>query len=384
VRRLVTLVSLLVFVDTMLFAALTPLLGHFAQELHLSSATAGVLVAAYAAGALLGGIPGGVAAARMGPRRAVLTGLTLMALASVGFAVSDGFWGLALTRMVQGAGSAFTWAGAFSWLLAAAPREQRGALIGTAMGAAVFGALFGPVLGAAAAVVGRAAIFSAVAGLAALLAALTLTIPSSAPERPSLAAVRRAARNPQFLAGLGLLALASLLSGVISVIAPLHLSGAGWTPTAIGAVWLVAAAIEGVQSPMVGRLSDRRGVRVPVEYGLGAGVLGSLILVLELAPVPYALLVVATSAVYGILFTPAFALIADGADRVGLAQGMAFGMMNAAWAVGAMAGPAGAGALAGVTGEELPFLLAALTCGGALAIVLRRPRVGRASAPVEI
>ncbi len=57
-RRLVGLVSALVFVDTMLFAALTPLLGHFEHELHLSSATAGVLVAAYAAGALLGGLPG--------------------------------------------------------------------------------------------------------------------------------------------------------------------------------------------------------------------------------------------------------------------------------------------------------------------------------------
>ena len=73
-RRLVGLVSALVFVDTMLFAALTPLLGHFEHELHLSTATAGVLVAAYAAGALIGGLPGGVAAARMGPRRAVLTG----------------------------------------------------------------------------------------------------------------------------------------------------------------------------------------------------------------------------------------------------------------------------------------------------------------------
>ena len=49
---------------------------------------------------------------------------------------------------------------------------------------------------------------------------------------------------------------------------------------------------------------------------------------------------------YGVLFTPAFALIADGAEHVGLAQGMAFGFMNAAWAVGAMVGPAAGGAIA--------------------------------------
>ena len=64
-RRLLILVSVLVLVDTMLYAALTPLLPHFARELHLSKAGAGGLVAAYAAGALIGGLPGGRAAARL-------------------------------------------------------------------------------------------------------------------------------------------------------------------------------------------------------------------------------------------------------------------------------------------------------------------------------
>src|ERR1700739_4058911 len=63
-RRLLILVSALVWVDTMLYAALTPLLPHFAKTLHLSKAGAGVLVAAYAAGALIGGRPRGAAAAR--------------------------------------------------------------------------------------------------------------------------------------------------------------------------------------------------------------------------------------------------------------------------------------------------------------------------------
>jgi len=372
-RRLVTLVSALVFVDTMLYAALTPLLGHFKHELHLSSGTAGLLVASYAAGALVGGLPGGAAAARMGPRRAVLAGLALMAVASLGFAFSQSLEELCVSRFVQGAGSAFTWAGAFSWLIAASPRERRGAVIGTAMGAAVFGALFGPVLGALAAELGRQGVFAAVSLLAAGLAAVTVTIPSRASERPSAAALRRASSNRHFLAGLGLLALASLLAGVLSVLAPLHLSQAGWGPSAIGAVWLVAAALEAVESPWVGRVSDRRGTRVPVLYGLAAGGALSLVLLLGLAAVPYALLIIAASCAFGAPFTPAFALIAEGADRSGLAQGMAFGMMNAAWALGAMAGPAGAGVLDGLTGEQFPFLLAAIACLGTVVLLLRRP-----------
>ena len=59
-RRLLFLVCGLVWVDTMLYAALTPLLPRFTHDLHLSKTGAGVLVAAYAAGALIGGLPGGV------------------------------------------------------------------------------------------------------------------------------------------------------------------------------------------------------------------------------------------------------------------------------------------------------------------------------------
>ncbi|MDX6472073.1 MAG: hypothetical protein QOK22_889, partial [Gaiellaceae bacterium] len=68
-RRLLLLVAVLVAVDTMLFAVLTPLLPHFVDEFGLSKTRAGMLVAAYAAGALIGGLPGGAAAARLGPRR---------------------------------------------------------------------------------------------------------------------------------------------------------------------------------------------------------------------------------------------------------------------------------------------------------------------------
>src|SRR5260221_11380647 len=191
-RRLLLLVSALVWVDTMLFAALTPLLPHFAESLHLSKTGAGALVAAYAAGALIGGLPGGAAAARLGSRRAVLVGLALMGLSSLGFAFANGFWALAAARLLQGCGSAFTWAGAFAWLLAAAPRERRGELIGSAMGAAVFGALFGPVIGAAAALGGRTAIFSPLAAVSVVLVAVALRPDARAARAPSLAAARRA------------------------------------------------------------------------------------------------------------------------------------------------------------------------------------------------
>jgi MFS family permease len=361
-RRLLVLVAALVAVETMLFAALTPLLPHFAEEFGFSKSRVGVLVAAYAAGALVGGLPGGVAAARMGGRKAVLVGLALMGTASLGFAFAGDFSTLFVARFIQGCAGGFLWAGAFAWLLAVAPRDRRGELIGVAMGAAIFGALFGPVLGAAAAILGRAPVFAALSVLALVLGLWAVRLESAPAEQPSLAAMRRALRHPRFMGGLVLMLLPSLLIGILSVLGPLHLSAAGWGAAAIGAVWLVGAAIEAVQAPLIGRLSDRRGRLLPVRIALVCGAIVSLGLATTPRPLGYAPLIVAACFAYGMLFTPAFALIADGADSVGLAQGMAFGLMNAAWALGAMVGPAAAGAIASATGDWIPFLIAAGLC----------------------
>ena len=381
-RRLLLLVCALVGVDTLLYTALTPLLPHFAHDLHLSKAGAGMLVAAYAAGALVGGLPGGAAAARLGARRAVLVGLTGMGLASLGFAFAHGFWALAAARFVQGVGSGFTWAGAFAWLLAAAPRDRRGALIGTAMGAAVFGALLGPVVGAAAALLGRDVVFTALAGLAVVFAVWTLRLEPIPPDAPSLAAMRRALRDSVFVGGLLLMALPSFLFGVLSTLAPLHLAAAGWGAAAISAVWIVGAGLETAVSPTAGRLVDRRGVLVPVQMALAAAVPLSVGLAFGPRPIAYAPLIVLAGGAYGALFTPAFALIAEGAERSGLAQGMAFGLMNAAWAIGEIVGPAAGGAVATVTGDIVPYLVSAGLCTAALAAV-RRARQRTAAGVAE-
>ncbi|HEY5059349.1 MAG TPA: MFS transporter [Gaiellaceae bacterium] len=368
-RRLLLLVAVLVFVDTMLYAALTPLLPHFAHEFGLSKTRAGVLVAAYAAGGLAGAGPGGFTTARAGARQAVLLGLTLVGLASLGFAFAGSFWTLFAARVLQGAGSSFTWAGALAWLLAAAPRERRGELLGTALGAAVFGALLGPVIGTAAALAGRASVFVALAGLMAVLGVWSLRFePPGRGEAPSGAALLRAFRNRQFVGGMLAMVLPALLFGILSVLAPLHLAAAGWGAAAIGGVWLTGAGFEAVQAPLVGRWIDRRGRLVAVRVALACAALTSLGLAADGRPLYYVPLIVLASLSFGALFTPAFALLADGAGAAGLSQGIAFGLMNAAWAIGAVVGPAAGGALAGATSDWIPFVIGAAICVLALAL----------------
>ena len=88
--------ALVVFLDTMFFAALTPLLPEYADDLGLSKAEAGILVGAYPAGVLIAGIPSGILASRIGVKPTILEGLFLLAGTTVIFGLADSFGVLVL------------------------------------------------------------------------------------------------------------------------------------------------------------------------------------------------------------------------------------------------------------------------------------------------
>jgi len=113
-----------------------------------------VLAAAYPAGALVGAIPSGIVAARLGVKPTVLIGMTVVAITTVLIGFASTAWELDLARLCQGLASSFSWTGALAWLVAAAPPGRRGALIGQAFACAVGGALLGPALGGIASVAG--------------------------------------------------------------------------------------------------------------------------------------------------------------------------------------------------------------------------------------
>ncbi|MEO5576916.1 MAG: MFS transporter [Gaiellaceae bacterium] len=361
-RRLLVLVSVVVFVDAMLFGALAPLIPGYADEFGLSKTGAGLLVASFGAGALLGGIPGGLAAARWGPKAAVVAGLALLAASSVAFAVAEGPWALGVARLVQGFSSTTTWAGALAWLTVATPRERRGELIGTAFGAAVFGAILGPMFGAIADAVSVRVCFVAVGVVAAALAAWAATRPAATPEQQAPGSVARAFADHRFLAGLWLNTLPAWLFGTLVVLVPLRLDDGGFTPFAIGAVFLAAGLVETVVNPLLGRFSDRRGRLLPIRIALAASVTVALAFAFARDPYPVAALAILAAISFGAFYTPGMALVSDRAETAGLSQAIGFGIMNTAWALGNMTGPALAGAVAEAAGDAVPYLLAAALC----------------------
>jgi MFS family permease len=387
-RRLVLVVGAVVFVDTLFYAVIAPLLPQLAHELHLSKLSAGVMTASYPIGTLLGSLPGGALAVRAGPRPTVCAGLGLLACSTIAFAFFSSAPLLDTARFVEGIGGACSWAGGIAWLVDETPPDQRGATIGRALAAAIGGSLFGPVVGTIASATGRPAAFSAVAVIAMVLIGATLRLPSRhQPSGQVLSALRGTLRRPSIALGMWLVTLPAIGSGVVNVLGPLGLHRFGAATAVIGATYLLASGLEAVVSPIVGGLSDRHGRLFPTRFGLAAAIAVFACLALPDDWPVLAVLIVAASGALGAFWAPAMALLSDAAEAFGLDQALAAALVNLAWAGGQILGSGGGGAMAKVAGDAVPLVTVAALCAitllglGARARVVQTLRARPRSAP---
>ncbi len=371
-RRLVLVIGAVVFVDTMFYAAIAPLLPALAHELRLSKLSAGVMTASYPVGMLVGSLPGGVLAVRAGPKRAVYVGLALLGASTLAFGFLQDAAALDAARFVEGVGGACSWAGGLAWIVADVSPGRRGALIGGAVGAAIGGALLGPVLGTIANGIGRGPTFSAVVVLSLALIVLASRIPlAHDASGQGIAQIGPAMRSRALVVAMWLVALPAVASGLLNVLGPLRLHRLGAGAAVIGAAFIAGAALEAAISPAVGSLSDRRGRLVPMRFGLAAAVVLLACFTLPGSPAPLALLIVGIAATLGTFWAPAMAMLADAATAHRLDQALAAALMNLAWAAGQILGSGVGGALAKAAGDALPMLLVAAMCAATLLALAR-------------
>jgi MFS family permease len=363
VHRVLLLVSATVLVDTMFFAAITPLLPAYQDELGLSKTAAGLLSAAYPAGTLIASLPAGWLAGRIGAKQTTATGLALVAVTSVAFGHATSIELLDGARFVQGLGGACTWAGGLAWLIGVTPADRRGQTIGAALGAAVFGVLLGPVIGGAATATSPQLVFSLVGALAVVLLAWAATTPGAARRRQSswreLATALRARRLQM---AVWLFTLPAFFIGAVHVLVPLRLDDLGARGLTIGALFVAAAGVEAALNPVMGRLSDDRGRLPLLRIGLIGAAAGAVLLPLPAGVWLLGAVLIAAVLALSFFWAPAAALLSDASESSGLDQGFAFGLMNLAWAAGQVLGGAGGGALADATADAVPYAILALLC----------------------
>jgi MFS family permease len=150
--------------------------------------------------------------------------------------------------------------------------------------------------------------------------------------------------------------------GTLSVLGPLRLDELGAGAVAIGATWLLAAGLESVVSPLAGRFSDRRGRLAPLLAGLVGGAVTFAVLPWPGSALGLAIVIILGTPAIGMLWAPAMAMLSDGADHVGLEQGLAFGLMNLTWATGQTIGNIGGARLGDAAGDEVAYLLLSALC----------------------
>jgi DHA1 family multidrug resistance protein-like MFS transporter len=404
---LLALMQALVGFESALYSAITPVLPFYARQFSASKTAIGILAAAYSAGLMPGALLGGWLAHRLGVRRATIAGLVLFAAAVGPFGLPQTIALLDALRFVQGIGSGLIWGGALTWVVQDTPRTRRGAALGSVIGAAVFGTLVGPVLGSAVSAAGGMVVFAALGCCSLVLAALVRTRPERNPAAVQTggdddgatgaagadvhAGGRREAERALRSLGLGiwLTLLEALTIGVVDTLLPLRLAALGAGGVAIGAIFLVVAALRTVITPAIGRLCDRRGAIVPVLVGL---VLGAPLV--AVVPLPGSL---AAVALLGLVFlsgplsaymVPAAALITDAVERAGGAPALATMLFNLAWAVGQTTGAPAGGALAQGLGDAIPFAIVGVLMLATVPLALgvlrgpvRRARVPAAGRP---
>jgi MFS transporter, DHA1 family, solute carrier family 18 (vesicular amine transporter), member 1/2 len=385
-RRLIALVSLLVAVDLTLWSAIVPLIPHYRSELGLTKVESGWLVGAFSLAVVAVAIPVGHLADRIGARRVVAAGAAAMAAATLGLGFAGSFWVLLAARAVQGVGDAAVWGAGVAWVAARAPADRRGEAVGFSNAAAITGVIAGPFVGGiATSTFGIRTTFSVVAGVSLALAAWALLEADAQADadrhmrvRPAIAA---AFSESLILASVVMILAVSVIGGALQVLVPLRLSADGIERSGIGAVYSLGAMLGAVAVLLSARAGDRFG-RIPLAAGACAAlaVLSGL-LSLPLGAGLVIAVVMAAGPVQSILYAVGYPLSADGADRAQLGHGIAIGIVNLTWGVGAFLGPVAGPGAAQVLGDRASYVLLAVLAALAAAAVAAPARRGGAIRP---
>jgi predicted MFS family arabinose efflux permease len=364
-----------VFLDALLMFAIVPLLPGYVHDLHMSKTQAGLVVGIYSGAVLVGSVPVGYLAARVGARRLTIFGVALLAAATFGCAFAGSFWALLAARTGQGLSSAISWTAAMAWLSEASEPGSRGRVLGTAMSFATVGTIIGPVVGGL--LGGAYSLRTPFVLLGSITVVLTLLVwraPAGVAAPPPVgprALLRAVGGSRAVVAALGMMVLVATVSGTLDTLVPLRLGVDGYSAAAITVVLTTAGVLASASNYGVGRIFDRFG-GIPIAL-VSIVAMAAFVAALAVAPTGLALAVVfvaSTPAITG-QYAVAFPLCAEGADEAGLAHANVFGLLNLAWGLGFLVGPAAGAALAQATSDEVTYVVLAIV--SLLAALALRP-----------
>lgn len=352
------LVNLAVFLDTLLYGIIVPVIPHYATTLGIPTIWLGFIFAAYSIGLLLAGVPAGLACDRFGYRPVMVSGALGLTLATTAFALSRSAWLLAASRLVQGVAAAATWSASLALVAILYPPHMRGQKMGVTMASTGLGTILGPLVGGALYQwAGYVYPFLLTAALGALLSLLFGVGPW-----PKDRAARaqggflwlKLTSNPNVLWVIAITLAGSFGYGMLEPTLPLHLHQRfGLDSANVGLFFGIFSLTYALCQPLVGMLADRLG-RKPL---IAAGLLAEAALLPWLALAPTAAVQAAVMAALGLAVgtcsTPLLPLLAESVEKLFYEStsknpkavplnnpyGTAFGVSNTVYSLGLVLGP---------------------------------------------
>ena len=272
------MLRLLLAFESSLYAAVTPVLPHYAHTLHASKPAIGLLAAAYAAGIIPGSLIGGWAAARAGVRRTTVGGLLAFAVTAAAFGFATDLVALDLLRVAAGTrlrlhlgrrpglGDRDRAARAPGRGDRLGDRRRHLRDAGRSAARRVRGQRRAPRPCSARSAWPRS---RSRCGCGAIPSPGDAEI--DVPDQPATLRVHGRALLAQSGLWLGawLVLIDAMSTGAVSALLPLRLSRLGASGVAIGATFVLASAVATLLAPVIGRASDRHGARRPMTRRAG-------------------------------------------------------------------------------------------------------------------
>jgi MFS family permease len=273
------------FLPTLIFetgmGALAPVLALSARALGGSVGAAGLILALLGVGQILGDVPAGALAARVGDRKAMLIAAGIAAAALCGCALSRSVWQLGLAVTATGATNAVFNLARQAYLTEVIPVELRARALSTLGGMVRIGAFIGPFIGAAVLTVYPV---RAVYWLALLCTALAATVLLIVPDLAEPAASGPGGTAPVSVRSVVgahyriflTLGLAVVLVGSVratrQTVLPLWAEHLGLSPATTSVIFGIAGLVDTLTFYPSGKVMDRAGrlwIAVPSMLVLG-------------------------------------------------------------------------------------------------------------------
>jgi len=364
----VALVTFACFTDIVAYSVAVPVLPDLSRRLGASPTVIGFLFASFGVTLLTVSVPMGAVSDRIGRRAPMVGGLAALAGATMLFAFSTSLATLFAARLVQGAADAITWVVGFALLADRYGPDERGRVTGIVMSGTSVAIIVGPSIGGWLYEIGGIRLpflFVCALAVAGALAFLFVDLPKAhAPhEAVPLAALLRL---PAVAAcAIAVVAASSTVSMLEPVLA-LHLAGLSIGPARIGLLFGIAAIVNALAHPAIGRLADRVGARRLMLVGLATSAFALVVLGQSWSLRSAIVFQVFMAATMALMITPSLAYMGEATSLGGLSSfGVAYGVYNMAWGAGLLAGPA----IGGFLFERLGFGRLVLAWAPALVVV---------------